>query len=660
MPAIGLRTRTLLGLPLLAAALAASPPSAQARDRITRMGEDGRVVRVVPFADLTDEELVSRAVAAGPLRIRAGEHVSGRIFAQGIRFEGEGPVTVEPGTEIFSHGDIVVDAPIVGRRTTSVFQLKKGGPGAPVGANGAAGQGLVLTCDQSGNVIVNQPIQLADGEPGGDVTVDGPSGQGGNGGEGGSVHIVCPNKVTISANVAPGRGGRGGFAHVTGRDGGADQDGETVKSACGGKGGVSGTVEVRAREIEFTTDVDGKAEGKIALRAGGEGGEAIARGGAGGAPTLCDKHAGDGGAATARGGAAGIGSMAVVESKVLLPEHFVAKDFSGYDEAESSDGGDAYAYGGKGHDGMTCLATGCPDKGRTAAAAGDGGSAFAFGGLGATAGKIGGGRGVLNKRAQAGAEMPPGEGGRAVSRGGVGGIAGNGEDAKNPGNGGRGGRGGLARATGGGGGSSTLGQKKGVPLADNQGPLKGGNGGVADALGGDSGNSGNGGDCCENPAHSGGLGGIFVRGGKGFAIGGNGGRGHVRGDRGGTIVGDGVDGIKGVDGEACPAYVTDDVDLVSSLQPNAIQKVPFPLHMTFRNRGTVGVPLHVEICCDGRKIGEFDIVVPAAVGEILGTISPSFSLTIGGRHMGHRISIMVRLSDTAPSETVKNHRVNVY
>jgi hypothetical protein len=287
------------------------------------------------------------------------------------------------------------------------------------------------------------------------------------------------------------------------------------------------------------------------------------------------------------------------------------------------------------------LATGCPAVGRTAFPAGDGGIATAIGGAGASAGKIGGGKGTLNKRAPSGAEMTPGRGGNALARGGAGGVAGNGEDAKAPGDGGGGGHGGKAKATGGVGGSSTLGGKNGVPLADNQGPLKGGTGGDADAKGGDSGASGNGGNCCDNPAHAGGHGGPLVPGGKGFAIPGAGGKGHVRGDKGASTVDDGADGAKGVDGEHCPAYVNSHTTLVTEIPSPDMHGVNFPVQQHWVNTGTAPETFHVEICCDGRKIYEFDVGVPGATLQAAGIYDGTFNLFVTQPHDGHHISIMV-------------------
>jgi len=653
MNAIGIRRRACLGFGLLAAALLA-PSSASGLPRVLRIGANGHLTRVAAFADLSDGELLRRAAIAGPLNVRSGEHLSGRVFAEGVHFVGAGPVTVEPGTVIFSHGDIVIDAPIVAMRTTPDVPRKNAAVG---GGDGADGRGLVLTCDQAGDVVVNQPIQLEDGVAGGAVTVTGPNGRGGDGGDGGGVHIVCPNKVTISANIAPGRGGDGGSADVTGHDGAADQNGETVKSACGGKGGAGGVVEIRAKEIEFTKNVDGKADGRIALRPGGNGGNARAQGGNAGPTTDCTELAPDGGDATARGGAAGPGSGVVVEAtKTLTPAEFKATDISGFDATESANGGTAKAYGGKGADGLTCVVQGCPSKGRSAGPAGDGGDAFAYGGTGGTGAKIGGGKGVLRKRAASGAEAPPGRGGDAVAVGGTGGVAGNGEDAKAPGNGGGGGHGGMAKAFGGMGGSSTLGQKAGVPLADNQGPLKGGPGGDADATGGDSGNSGNGGNCCENSAHSGGRGGYAVGGGKGRATGGPGGKGHVKGDKGAQTANDGKSGAKGVNGEDCPAYVNADCYVTSYVQNPATHLVPFEAWAQFFNTSPDAKSVLLEFCCDGRKIAgcSFNLVIPGGSTVAPGTLKQQCFIVIKNPHPGHHISIMVN------GKVIAVHVINVF
>jgi hypothetical protein len=642
MPALANRSRTFLGLGLVAAALVAPSRHADARTPI-EFGANRRFANFRPFADIDPAELRSRAAANGPMRVTGRVHLSGRIFAEGFRVEPGAVVTAEPGTEIYSHGDIVIDAPIVGATTSPRVALKKAVGGLNVGTNGGDAQGFVATCD-AGNVTINQQIQMLDGSPGGNVVVDpGNTGQGGNGGDGGNVHIQCPGKVTISANIAPGRGGDGGFAHVFGKNGGPDEDGETVKSACGGKGGAAGVVVIKAREIEFTLDIAGKAQGKIALRPGGYGGEGLAVGGDGGDASACDQFAGDGGAATARGGAAGPGSGAIVDCKVLTPADFTATDIAGFDASETADGGDANATGGGGGSGTPCDPVApCPAKGRTAFPAGDGGGAYAFGGAGASAGKIGGGRGTLNKRAPSGAEMTPGAGGKATARGGAGGFGVNGEDGKAPGNGGGGGSGGRAKATGGVGGSSTLGGKNGVPIADDQGPLKGGKGGDVDARAGDSGDSGNGGNCCENPGHAGGLGGPFVPGGKAFAIPGMGGKGHVRGDRGAALSAqNGVDGAKGVDGEHCPAYVNDHTTLESSIPSPVTHGQTFQPTLRFFNTAMSSESLHVEICCDGRKILEFDVVVPAATAQAIGQIVPAFGMFISNPHPHHHISIMI-------------------
>src|SRR2546426_898692 len=82
---------------------------------------------------------------------------------------------------------------------------------------------------------------------------------------------------------------------------------------------------------------------------------------------------------------------------------------------------------------------------------------------------------------------------------------------------------------------------------------KGRAGGGARAVGGAGAKSGDGGNCCERPGGRGGRGGPATRGGRATAVGGRGGKGHVRGSTGfvaGEI--DGGSGLPGQPGADCP------------------------------------------------------------------------------------------------------------
>lgn len=634
MNAVRARGRMMVYASLGVLALAASPRPAAARNRI-EIGLRARILRHRLFEDLAPEELTKRALAVGPMHVRGRVHLSGRIFAQGFHVEEGAEVTFEPGLEIYSEGDVVIDAPMTSKRTAPAFELKSGAGGGPVGANGGDALGFSVSCAQ-GDTIVNQPIQVLDGDPGIGVTVNtGSSGTGGNGGKGGDVHVECQQgKVTISANIAPGRGGDGGFADVTGADGAPGADGQTVDAACGGDGGASGIVVIRAPEIDFTTDVNGKAQGKIALRPGGFGGIATAHGGKGGPTPDCTQNAGNGGDAIAIGGVNGPGTQALVEAPIIMPATFGAADISGFDESEWGAGGDASAYGGDGGLGASCVSpSGCPSIGRSAGKAGAGGNATATGGIGMSAGQIGGGKGALRKRKQSAAETPPGDGGHALARGGAAGVAGNGESAMAPGSGGTGGQGGKATATGGMGGSSTLGHKPGTPLAGGQGPLTGAAGGDADARGGDGGDSGNGGDCCNNPGGGGGAGGPATKGGKAVAVGGRGGHGHKTGPKGASIKVNGAAGAAGNNGAGCPlppVTVTTGVTMDASLENSTISLSGTDknahLNALFTNTNATDTEVTIEICCDNGKIiyGPKTITIPGTTPLGSGTFNFAF------------------------------------
>ena len=635
-----------------AAAVAAGHPAAADGDgdSVAAGLPSAREIVAQRFADLTPGRAEALARANGRMRLTGRVHLAGRVFAEAFEVAPGAQVTLASGTTIYSLGDVHIAAPLV---MLPPAAPRKAAAGGKVGANGADAIDLIITCAQ-GDATIDAIIQVGDGGDGESVLVDGTSGQGGDGGDGAGILIDCPGTVTINANLAPGRGGAGGDAHVIGADGAAGENGETVKSACGGKGGKSGNIRILAHKAVFAVDVSGKPTGKIALRPGGEGGLGWAEGGKGGPAAGCFQPGGTGGGATAVGGAAGAGTDALLDVDELEPVDLDAHDVAGFDETESAEGGNGVASGGDGGDAMVCQSAPCPAKGKTGGKGGKGGPAFANGGRGGTGGMIGGGRGVLRIRTPAQAASPPGGGGNADAFGGRGGAGVDGETANAPGKGGAGGAGGLAQAIGGAGGPSRFRSNYRSGVSDDPGPLKGGHGGNVVANGGFGGASGSGGDCCDNPAGRGAAPGTPGKGGKAIARGGAGGVGPKPGDDGSETESPGLAGNKGGKGADCPAFVTDTMTLVSTLAARFAVNQLTPLGMTFTNSATSDVEVQIEVCCDGRSIGRFKFTVPKASLAGPGVGMTAFNLFISSPHESHRISIMI------DGKTVKNHYAQVF
>ena len=637
---------TFLGTVLVAAALV--PGTVRAGDDPAAVADAietdrTRVIVESHFEDLTPAQRRERARQAGHVRITGAAHLSGRIIAESFTVEPGAVATIEPGTVIWSAGDIRIDGPIVAPPPESLPVLggpRKAGAGGLFGANGTDAQNVIFSgVDYS----LTQPTQLGDGGDGQSVAGTATSGQGGDGGQGGGIIIQCTGTVTISNNVIPGRGGRGGSADITGADGGPGADGQAVSSACGGKGGKSGDVRITAPKVVFTLDLVmiGRAAGRIGLRAGGRGGDGVAKGGNGGDSIVCFTKGGNGGNAHAIGGDAGESTNALVECKVLEQTEFDAHDIASFDERESPDAGNATATGGSAGKGLSCAPVGCPYSGRVGGAGGRGGKAKAEGGEGGSGGRIGGGHGVLRIRKQAQAEASPGVGGNATATGGGGGDADYGEDGQSPGAGGGGGSGGSAVTLGGRGGSSRLGKKFNQPLAGGLGPLMGGHGGNAKSTSGSGGNGNNGGNCCNR------SGGHGAPGGKGGATGpsgaarGKGGFGFTPGTDGTATADIGVKGVNGVKGADCPGII-DGYCTVTGTLPNPLHVgVDAPLTLYFVNTGPAPKHLKVEVCCDGRIFYTFFVDLPAAGVAGPGLLTSLSNLHIDSPHPAHHISIMV-------------------
>jgi hypothetical protein len=637
---------TFLGTVVVAAALVPGTVRAGDDDAIVAdevAADQTRAIVASHFDDLTPAERRERARQTGHVRITGAAHLSGRIIAESFTIERGAVATIEPGTVIWSAGDIRIDGPIVAPPPDSPPVLRgprKAGAGGLVGGNGSDAQAVIF----SGTTYsVTVPTQLADGGDGQSVAGVAASGVGGNGGLGGGIIIQCTDTATISANLIPGRGGRGGDARITGADGAPSANGGSVDAACGGKGGKSGDVRITAPTVVFTLDqvMIGRAAGRIGLRPGGRGGDGIATGGKGGDAIACYTKGGNGGKATAIGGSAGASTNALVECKVLEQADFDAHDIASFDPSESPDGGTATATGGSGGRAFECASSGCPAVGLAGGAGGRGGNAKATGGKGGSGGRIGGGHGVLRIRQQAQAEASPGVGGNAVAQGGDGNDASSGQDGQSPGAGGAGGSGGSAITIGGKGGSSRLGKKFGQPLAGGQGPLKGGRGGDATSTSGSGGDGANGGNCCDKSGGGGAPGGAGGVAGPSGAVRGKGGLGFTPGDDGVATANVGAKGAKGIKGEGCPGIVNEWITVTGTLPGPLFVGQDSPLTLDFVNTCPTPSHLKVEICCDGKIFFTFFVDVPAGTMAMPGLLHSLSNLHIDSPHAAHHISVMV-------------------
>ncbi len=637
--------RTLCGRAVLAAAAALAVLSAATGRAQDGLGEAPRAPSAVDdaFAGLDRATLRRLALAAGPVRVRGRAHLAGRVFAQDFRVEPGAEVTIAAGTSIYSVGDIRIDAPIRGVAPPA-RRWSKTTNAAARGDAGASTPDITFVCEQ-GDFVQSETILMADGGDGECVSIAGTSGQGGPGGKGGGIRIECPGTVTILANVVPGRGGRGGCADVVGNAGAPGRNGQSVRAACGGAGGNSGDVRIVCHKLVFETDTEGKLKGKIALRPGGVGGDANARGGDGGDAAALFKRGGHGGDAIAKAGKAGRSTRAFIQVDELEPADVDAHDIAGFLETEHADGGAAKAIGGKGGGAIGIFEfTECFFFGRNGGKGGFGGSAVAYGGFGGTGGQIGGGSGALRDRAQSAAETPPGNGGDAEAHGGDAGTGGIGESAGFPGRGGAGGNGGDATARGGPGGSSTLGERFDQPLVGGQGPLTGGAGGSVTAIAGTGTDGGTGGSCCDHPGGRGAAGGSAGAGGIAKALQGRGGLGFTSGPIGAVNAQTpGADGAPGAKGADCPAPCTKlgEVDIVVSPNP-AIRDEPSTFTATVRNtsdRACTG--LLVQIYDGNTKLGEKAVDIPAKSDDGPGVATFSLEQAFSKLETGHTAEVRI-------------------
>lgn len=234
----------------------------------------------------------------------------------------------------------------------------------------------------------NVTINLCDGGDGGDATA-GPCcdavAVGGKGGQPGKFRFTAGAEIRIlgTFNLNPGQGGNGGLATATGKDG---------DPGCPGMPGCNATATGGAGADTFfgiwvRGAVNGIGNTTLGPAHGGDGGNAIATGGAGGETTCACADGAAGGAATANGGKGGNANFGALAGATG-------------GGAVGGNGGDATANGGPGSNGTDCFKA-------QAGNGGAGGSADATGGAGGTAT----GNGPLTDGSQGAASANGGNGG---------------------------------------------------------------------------------------------------------------------------------------------------------------------------------------------------------------------------------------------------------
>jgi hypothetical protein len=284
---------------------------------------------------------------------------------------------------------------------------RKGKDDVACSATGGPGQdgfNLRINCDHR-MTFNNVTINLCDGGDGGDATA-GPCcdavAVGGLGGQPGKFRFTAGAEIKIMGTFTlnPGQGGKGGLATATGQDG---------DPGCPGMPGCNATATGGDGAATFfgifvRGAVTGIGNTTLGPAHGGDGGNAIATGGAGGLTTCACADGADGGTATATGGKGGNATCGALAGATG-------------GGATGGDGGSANANGGAGSAGTDCWKA-------QAGNGGAGGAAHATSGLGGTAA----GNGPLTDGNEGPADATGGNGGNGgngcpIGAGGAGGVA---------------------------------------------------------------------------------------------------------------------------------------------------------------------------------------------------------------------------------------------
>jgi len=267
------------------------------------------------------------------------------------------------------------------------------------GANGDIGGGVSLSADE---INFNVPVTFTSGNGGnGGDAKSAPSSAdatatAGNGGNTGSFSFVASDGINLNAQVTLnfGVGGNGGNAVAFAANGGPNMRGYNA-TATGGNGGKS------ARSGTTTGSVQGLQNLVVNAQKGGQGGNASAYGGFGGADTNCPGTVGGpGGNATATAGNGGNATSSLTGG--------VAGSIN---PGPGGDAGNPFAAGFTGGNGHTCCN---PPQGQPAGNGGKGGDATANvgnPGLGLPLGNVPPPVGSAGSGGQGGNGMGPGKGG---------------------------------------------------------------------------------------------------------------------------------------------------------------------------------------------------------------------------------------------------------
>lgn len=217
--------------------------------------------------------------------------------------------------------------------------------GEPCNRHGNNGEPAWRFLAYAGHIKINNfTIKLGNGGKGGNAITSTDcypkaTAKAGDGGASGNMKMVADEGIEITGSLVinPGNGGDGGLAKATAKDGPPEQKGGSATAT----GGV-GADNIKA--LGVVGAVGGLNNVEIGSSHGGNGGDATAVAGTGGAGTGCGRNGGPGGDATATAGKGGKASTALVGAAQRSPG---AQDIGG-------NGGNASATAGAGGHGGNC------------------------------------------------------------------------------------------------------------------------------------------------------------------------------------------------------------------------------------------------------------------------------------------------------------------
>jgi len=313
-------------------------------------GETGKDLYLAATGELTLEDAV--VMSSGDILVTNDPTLTDDDFSQG------GPVLAggRPDRAEGSDHSMVLSNTVIAHAGSPSPEPAPGGLDGEFGGDGQDGSPVRVRSWK--NLLIGENVTLwaQDGGRGGHGTASSnmaAGASGGAGGDGGAVQLWALGRIDVSGgnnHIRSGSGGDGGAAVATGlpNDEGTEAPGA---GAIGGQGGDSGFIDIRAPN-GLNIGPTGNAELRLEFGNPGDGGDAQAEGADGRDALGPGIPAQVGGTAGARGGGGGStpDEAALSKTTVLVLDPVISGPEGS--PVHGGKGGDAYAVGGRGGNGI--------------------------------------------------------------------------------------------------------------------------------------------------------------------------------------------------------------------------------------------------------------------------------------------------------------------